>query len=59
MNKMIESLKTFVIKSKRVWMTMKKPTMKEFELTSKISAVGIAILGVFGFLISIVISYFF
>ena len=59
MQKMIESLKSFVLKSKRVWMIMKKPTRKEFEVVSKISAVGILILGVFGFLIAIIVSYFF
>lgn len=59
MNKAMESLKAFISKSKRVWIVMKKPTRKEFELTSKISAVGILLLGVFGFLISIVMSYLF
>jgi len=59
MNKIFESLKSFILKSKRVWMIMKKPTRKEFELISKISAIGILILGVFGFLIAIVVSYFF
>lgn len=59
MAQMIESLKAFVGKSKRVWLILKKPTRKEFELTSKISAVGILLLGVLGFLIAIVISFFF
>jgi len=58
MNKIIESLKSFTLKSKRVWMIMRKPTRKEIEITSKISALGIIILGFFGFLISIIISYF-
>jgi len=58
MNKTIESLKSFIIKSKRVWMIMRKPTRKEIEMTSKISALGILVLGVFGFLVAIIISYF-
>jgi len=58
MNKAIESLKSFIVKSKRVWMIMRKPTRKEIEMTSKISALGILVLGLFGFLVSIIISYF-
>jgi protein transport protein SEC61 subunit gamma-like protein len=57
MTQIIESLKTFVIKSKRVWMTMRKPTRQEIEMVSKISAIGILVLGIFGFLISIIMSY--
>ncbi|MEK6830030.1 MAG: protein translocase SEC61 complex subunit gamma [Nanoarchaeota archaeon] len=59
MTNMLESLKLFALKSKRVWMIMKKPSRKEFELISKISAVGILLLGVIGFLVSIIVSYFF
>ncbi len=58
MTEILESLKQFVTKSKRVWMIMKKPSMKEFELISKISAIGILLLGVIGFFFSILISYF-
>ncbi len=59
MNNLMESLKSFLIKSKRVWLIMKKPTRKEFEMTAKISALGILLLGVIGFLISIILSFFF
>lgn len=51
--------KAFYKKCKRVWLTLKKPSKKEFEMTSKISAIGIVILGVIGFLISILIKTFF
>lgn len=50
--------KSFAIKSKRVWQILKKPTRKEFETISKVSALGILILGVLGFLISIIIKSF-
>ncbi|MEX2017081.1 MAG: protein translocase SEC61 complex subunit gamma [Candidatus Pacearchaeota archaeon] len=56
---MFVKLKSFYEKSKRVWLVLKKPNRKEFELTSKISAIGILILGVLGFAISILISFFF
>ena len=51
-------IKQFISKSKRVWMALKKPTKKEFETIAKVSAVGILILGVVGFLISIVMKVF-
>ena len=59
MSNMIESLKSFAIKSKRVWMVLKKPTKMEFQMTSKISAIGILIIGVIGFAISIIVSFLF
>jgi protein transport protein SEC61 subunit gamma-like protein len=55
---MLENAKSFLLKCKRVWQVLKKPTKKEFELTAKVSAIGIAILGLLGFLISLVLSIF-
>ena len=57
-NKTIGKLKTFYEKSKRVWLILKKPTKKEYEMIAKVSAIGIAILGVIGFLISIIMQAF-
>ena len=54
-----DSLKSFIVKSKRVWLALKKPTRKEFEMVTKVSALGILALGTIGFLISIVIKAFF
>lgn len=45
-------LKSFVIQSKRVWQVLKKPTGAEFKTVSKVSAIGILIIGVLGFAIS-------
>ncbi len=50
--------KSFALKCKRVWQVLKKPTKKELEVVLKVSAVGILILGLLGFLISIVIKFF-
>jgi protein transport protein SEC61 subunit gamma and related proteins len=55
---MLENAKSFFLKCKRVWQVLKKPTKKEFELTAKVSAIGIGILGLLGFLISIIMSLF-
>lgn len=56
--KTYDSLKTFIAKSKRVWLALKKPTKKEFEMVTKVSAVGIVALGILGFLISMVMKAF-
>jgi protein transport protein SEC61 subunit gamma and related proteins len=56
--KMLKDLKRFWKKCKRVWLVMKKPTRKEFNLTAKVTAIGIAILGVLGFIISLIMQLF-
>lgn len=45
-------LKSFVIQSKRVWTVLRKPTALEFKTVSKVSAIGILVLGALGFFIS-------
>jgi protein transport protein SEC61 subunit gamma-like protein len=59
MAKLIENFKAFVAKSKRVWLVLKKPSRKEFEMVAKVSAIGVVLLGVVGFLISIFIKIIF
>jgi protein transport protein SEC61 subunit gamma-like protein len=56
---MIQKISSFFLKCKRVWFALKKPTKEEFILTSKVSAIGILILGVIGFFISVITSIFF
>ncbi len=51
-------LKSFVAKCKRVWLILKKPTKKEFIMVAKISAIGILIFGLLGFLVSIIMKIF-
>ena len=58
MEKTPGKFKQFISKSKRVWMILKKPTKQEFESITKISAIGILVLGVLGFLISIIMKVF-
>jgi len=50
--------RSFLLKCKRVWHTLKKPSRKEFEQISKVSAIGIVILGLLGFLISMAMKAF-
>ena len=59
MAKIIENLKAFIAKSKRVWLVLKKPTRQEFEMVAKVSAIGILILGVIGFVVSIIMKLLF
>lgn len=40
----------------RVWRLLKKPTMQEFKLISKVSALGILLIGALGFIISVLIT---
>jgi len=54
----IQKLQSFFVQCKRVWMALKKPTKKEFEQVVKVSAIGIVLLGVIGFLISMIVSLF-
>lgn len=59
MNKYLTSMNTFLFQCKRVWLSMRKPTMKEFEMISKVSAIGILIIGLLGFLVSMIVVPFF
>lgn len=52
------NIKNFVSKCIRVWHITKKPTYEEFKLVTKISAIGILILGFIGFLIAIIFQFF-
>ena len=58
MKDLLNDIKSFFFKSKRVWYVLKKPTREEFELVTKISAIGILIIGVLGFAISILMNLF-
>lgn len=59
MTNVMTRLKGFIGKSKRVWMVLKKPSWKEFEMIAKVSAIGIVILGIMGFIVSIIIKLLF
>lgn len=57
--KLIEDLKAFFVKSKRVWLVLKKPSRKEFEMVAKVSAIGVGIIGIIGFFIAVLIKVLF
>ena len=41
----------------RVWKLLKKPSFTEFKTISKVSALGLLIIGAMGFLISILLRF--
>ncbi|MBI2449903.1 protein translocase SEC61 complex subunit gamma [Candidatus Pacearchaeota archaeon] len=51
-------IKPFIDKCVRVWKLLKKPSKNEFVTISKISALGILVIGLLGFVISIIINLF-
>lgn len=51
-------IKSFLLKCRRVWQVLKKPTRKEFEQVTKISAIGIGVIGLLGFIIALVMKIF-
>ncbi|MEK6826946.1 MAG: protein translocase SEC61 complex subunit gamma [Nanoarchaeota archaeon] len=55
--KLLTSLKSFFEKCKRVWMVLKKPTREDFLKIAKVSAVGILVIGILGFVISILMKF--
>jgi len=55
----IEYVKTFLSKCGRVWLILKKPNKEEYSQVSKVSAIGIVLLGAMGFLISLIMKMFF
>jgi len=41
----------------RVWRLLRKPTMSEFKTISKVTAVGLLIIGTLGFLIQLIMTF--
>lgn len=52
------NIKSFLVQCKRVWQILKKPDSNEFKTTSKVAAIGLGLIGLIGFLISIIINLF-
>jgi len=43
----------------RVWHLLKKPTMEEFKTISKVSVIGLLVIGAFGFAIAVIMKLVF
>ena len=53
---LLVKLKTFLIEAKRVHRITRKPNKQEFKTIVKIPAIGIAVIGVIGFIINTIAS---
>lgn len=51
------SLKSFISQCKRVLLVASKPTKEEFKQASKITGIGILILGLIGFLMFLIFQF--
>ena len=52
----LRKLKSSFIQYQRVWRILKRPTMEEFKTVSKVSAVGLLVIGALGFVISTIMA---
>jgi len=51
------NIKSFSSQCLRVWKLLKKPSKTEFTTVAKISALGLGLIGLLGFIISIVMGF--
>mgnify|MGYP001587813657 CR=1 FL=1 len=49
-------LKPFYNKCVRVWHVLRKPSKEEFWMVTKVSAIGVLVIGLLGFLIAMSIN---
>lgn len=52
-----EKLGSFFSQCRRVWQLLRKPTAEEFKAVSKISALGLGLIGLMGFVITIIMNF--
>ena len=50
---MLENLKSFYQQCTRVWHLLRRPNKQEFTTIAKVSAIGLALIGVIGFVIAV------
>tara|TARA_Y100000310_G_scaffold342056_1_gene443543 strand:+ start:534 stop:704 length:171 start_codon:yes stop_codon:yes gene_type:complete len=51
------NIKSFFSQSVRVWKLLKKPSKTEFTTIAKVSALGLGVIGLLGFIISIIMGF--
>jgi len=55
---MISKVSSFFKQCIRVWHILRKPDSKEFKTTAKVAAIGLGLIGLIGFVISIIMNFF-
>jgi protein transport protein SEC61 subunit gamma-like protein len=58
MSKLMNNFKDFLASSRRILNISKKPTSKEFWFMAKIIALGIVVIGIIGYLVKLIASFF-
>ena len=51
------NLKSFIKQMIRVWHLMKKPSRKEWTMIAKVSAIGLGVIGLIGFIVVSIMNY--
>jgi len=57
MQKITTEVKSFSKQCMRVWHLLRKPSKEEVKTISKVSAIGILVIGFVGFLISMLLNF--
>jgi protein transport protein SEC61 subunit gamma-like protein len=52
------NLKSFISQCTRVWHLLRKPDKSEFTTIAKVSAIGLGLIGIIGFAVSIIMKFF-
>jgi protein transport protein SEC61 subunit gamma-like protein len=52
------NLKSFTKQCTRVWKLLRKPDKKEFTTVAKVSALGLGLVGLMGFIIALLMGFF-
>jgi protein transport protein SEC61 subunit gamma-like protein len=52
-----EKIGSFTAQCVRVWHLLRKPSAEEFKGISKISAIGLGLIGLLGFAISVIMTF--
>ncbi len=52
-----EKLSSFFSQCVRVWHLLRKPTSEEFKAVAKISAIGLGLIGLLGFVITLIMNF--
>lgn len=58
MTSLMNSFKNFIASSRRILNISQKPTKKEFWFMAKIIALGMVIIGIIGYLVKLIASFF-
>ena len=52
-----EKISSFTLQCVRVWHLLRKPSLEEWKTISKVSAIGMGLIGLLGFLITLIMAF--